>query len=178
MAPPSHRCELFIDNIPGGITVKKGESVTVLGFVEGDEFNPHQVWVETASGNRGYLPVEVLDNKALIYPHVKDKNDSSNVAVMHRGDVVSIAGWKPSFSSYIVSLPGEKKAEISVQNVRSPFAEKLRNYIVRRDGEGWRGEIDIKAYIKLLSYTEREIEWQTASTAHSPIDKSILSFCL
>lgn len=154
----NHRCELFIDNIPGVITVKKGESVTVLGFVEGDEFNPHQVWVETASGNRGYLPVEVLDNKALIYPHVKDKNDSSNVAVMHRGDVVSIAGWKPSFSSYIVSLPGEKKAEISVQNVRSPFAEKLRNYIVRRDGEGWRPMSEDKFKDIVMSKTLKEME--------------------
>ena len=154
----NHRCELFIDNIPGGLTVKKGESVTVLGFVEGDEFNPHQVWVETASGNRGYLPVEVLDNKAIIYPHVKDKNDTSKVVAMYRGDVVSITGWKQSFSSYIVSLPGGKKAEVSVQNVRSPFAEKLRNYIVRRDGEGWRPMSEDKFKDIVMSKTLKEME--------------------
>ena len=132
------RCELYTDNISAGTTVKKGESVSVLGFVEGDEFNPHHVWVETSRGNRGYLPIEVLDNKAVIYPSVRDKNDSSKVAVLHKGDVVSITGWKQSFSSYTVILPTGKKADIRVENVRSPFAEKLRKYIVRRDGEGWR----------------------------------------
>jgi hypothetical protein len=129
---------LYTDNISSGIVVKKGESVTVLGFVEGDEFNPHQVWVETSAGNRGYLPVEALDNKAVVYPRVQDKNDSSKVAVQYKGDVVSISGWKQSFSSYTVVLPGGKKADITIDNIRSPFAEKLRKYIVRRDGEGWR----------------------------------------
>ena len=28
----------------------------------------------------------------------------------------------------------------------------------KRDGGRWRGEIDVKAYIKILSYTERKIE--------------------
>ena len=132
------RCSLYTDNITQGITIKKGESVKVLGFVEGDEFNPHHVWVETSGGNRGYLPIEVLDNRAVVYPRIQDKNDTSNVAVQHKGDVVTISGWKKSFSSYIVTLQDGKKADIYVQNIRSPFAEKLRKYIVRRDGEGWR----------------------------------------
>lgn len=152
------RCVLYTDNIPAGITVKKGESVTVLGFVEGDEFNPHQVWVETSSGNRGYLPVEALDNKAVIYPRVQDKNDSSKVAVQYKGDVVSISGWKQSFSSYTVVLPGGKKTDITLDNIRSPFAEKLRKYIVRRDGEGWRPMSEDKFKDIVMSRTLAQME--------------------
>lgn len=150
--------ELYTDNLFGGITVKKGESVTVLGFVEGDEFNPHQVWVETSSGNRGYLPVEVLDNKAIIYPRVQDKKDSSKVAVQYKGDIVSISGWKQSFSSYTVVLPGGKKADITLDNIRSPFAEKLRKYIVRRDGEGWRPMSEDKFKDIVMSRTLAQME--------------------
>ena len=150
--------ELYTDNLFGGITVKKGESVNVLGFVEGDEFNPHQVWVETSSGNRGYLPVEVLDNKAIIYPRVQDKNDSSKVAVQYKGDIVSISGWKQSFSSYTVVLPGGKKADITLDNIRSPFAEKLRKYIVRRDGEGWRPMSEDKFKDIVMSRTLAQME--------------------
>ena len=150
--------ELYTDNLFGGITVKRGESVNVLGFVEGDEFNPHQVWVETSGGNRGYLPVEVLDNKAVIYPRVQDKNDSSSVAVQYKGDVVTITGWKQSFSSYTVMLPGGKKADIWGQNIRSPFAEKLRKYIVRRDGEGWRPMSEEKFKDIVMSKTLTQME--------------------
>ena len=152
------RCELYTDNLFGGITVKKGESVNVLGFVEGDEFNPHQVWVETSGGNRGYLPVEVLDNKAIVYPRVQDKNDSSKVAVQYKGDIVSISGWKQSFSSYTVVLPGGKKADITLDNIRSPFAEKLRKYIVRRDGEGWRPMSEEKFKDIVMSKTLTQME--------------------
>ena len=154
----NYRCGLYTDNIPAGITVKKGESVTVLGFVEGDEFNPHQVWVETSAGNRGYLPVEALDNKAVVYPRVQDKNDSSKVAVQYKGDVVSISGWKQSFSSYTVVLPGGKKADITLDNIRSPFAEKLRKYIVRRDGEGWRPMSEDKFKDIVMSRTLAQME--------------------
>ena len=150
--------ELYTDNLFGGITVKKGESVNVLGFVEGDEFNPHQVWVETSSGNRGYLPVEALDNKAVVYPRVQDKNDSSKVAVQYKGDIVSISGWKQSFSSYTVVLPGGKKADITLDNIRSPFAEKLRKYIVRRDGEGWRPMSEDKFKDIVMSRTLAQME--------------------
>lgn len=154
----NYRCGLYTDNISSGIIVKKGESVTVLGFVEGDEFNPHQVWVETSSGNRGYLPVEALDNKAVIYPRVQDKNDSSKVAVQYKGDVVSISGWKQSFSSYTVVLPGGMKADITLDNIRSPFAEKLRKYIVRRDGEGWRPMSEDKFKDIVMSRTLAQME--------------------
>ena len=152
------RCQLYTDNISTAITVKKGESVIVLGFVEGDEFNPHHLWVETSRGNRGYLPIEALDNKAVIYPSVIDKNDSSEIAVLHKGDVVSITGWKQSFSSYTVTLPDGKKADIRVQNVRSPFAEKLRKHIIRRDGEGWRpmSEDKFKDIVMSKSLTQME----------------------
>ena len=130
----------------------------MLGFVEGDEFNPHQVWVETSGGNRGYLPVEVLDNKAIVYPRVQDKNDSSKVAVQYKGDIVSISGWKQSFSSYTVVLPGGKKADITLDNIRSPFAEKLRKYIVRRDGEGWRPMSEEKFKDIVMSKTLTQME--------------------
>lgn len=152
------RCVLFTDNLPDEIVLKRGEEVKVLGYVEGDNFNPHQLWVETSGGNRGYLPVEIIDNKAIVYPNVRSRKDSSRIAVQHKGDVVTMTGWKKSFSSYTVLLPDGRSAEITQENLRSPFVEKLRKYVVRRDGEGWRpmSESKFRSIVMTRSLTQME----------------------
>ena len=116
--------ELYLVELPGGVTLKRGELVKVLGNVEGDNFHPHQVWVETSNGNRGYLPVEALESS------VKLRKEKT------KGNVV-INGWKKSFSTYSVMYPDGSTGEVRVDHVISPFSD-MTEYNVCRNGNGWR----------------------------------------
>ena len=139
-----NKTELYLDELPGEVTLRRGELVKVLGHVEGDNFQPHQVWVETSSGNRGYLPVEALE------PSVKLRKGET------KGSVV-IIGWKKSFSTYSVMYPDGSTGEVRVDNVISPFAD-MSEYNVNKDGDGWRpmSEDKFKKFVMSKSFDQMQ----------------------
>lgn len=161
---------LWTDDMPSEVTLKKGEEVRVLGFVEGNHFYPHQVWVETSNGFRGYVPVEALDNKAVIYPDLGFRQDSSDVTVVHRGDTVLIMDWEKSFSTYEVLFSDRTQKEVRQENLHSPFAD-LYDYRVKRGGDGWRPMSEKK--FKKIYMSEPISEAEKLTPAHFKIkDKS------
>lgn len=131
-----HKTSLWIDEAGVEIPLKRGEKVKVLGFVEGSHFYPHQVWVETEGGNRGFVNAENLDDKMIIYPKISLIKDSSDVAVRYSGQTVKVVGWEKSFSTYNVVLPDGANAKVEQDYLYPSFAD-MKKYKVDR-GEGWR----------------------------------------
>lgn len=146
-----NKAELYTDELPGDITLKRGEIVKVLGHVQGDNFHPHYVWVETSGGNRGYLPVEALESKVKLH---KEKT---------KGNVV-ITGWKKSFSTYSVMYADGSTGEVRVDHVISPFAD-MSEYNVCKNGDGWR-PMSEKRFQKFVMSKSFDKMQESSYTAH------------
>ena len=146
-----NKAELYIDELPGDITLKRGEIVKVLGHVQGDNFHPHYVWVETSNGNRGYLPVEALESSVKLH---KERTKGN----------VTITGWKKSFSTYTVMYADGSTGEVRVDHVISPFAN-MSEYNVQRNGDGWRPMSEAK-FEKFVMTKSFEKMHESSYSAH------------
>ena len=146
-----NKAELYIDELPGDITLKRGEIVKVLGHVQGDNFYPHHVWIETSKGNRGYIPVEALESSVKLH---KERTKGN----------VTITGWKKSFSTYMVMYADGSTGEVRVDHVISPFAD-MDKYNVSRNGDGWRPMSEAK-FQKIVMTKSFEQMHKSSYSAH------------
>lgn len=141
----------MLDNAESNIVLKKGEKVTVLGHKTSSYYDPFMLWIQTADGDRGYIPVEAVDNRAVLSPEYTIKKDETSFEERYRNDTVRIIGWA-EMGDYNVQTSGGEKAKVDADALRHMFAGD-RKHMIRHDQEDvWR-PMSLKKFQKMYMNT-------------------------
>lgn len=126
---------MMMDNQASNVVLKKGEQVTVLGHVKASYYNPFMLWVETSDGCRGHIPVEAVDNRAIISPLYDSDSDELSFPESNRGDTVRIVKWLEK-GNYQVKLASGDLAEIDSDDILTMFHDD-EEHKINYDNDGW-----------------------------------------
>lgn len=127
----------MLNNAETNVVLKKGEEVTILGHRMASYSDPLMLWIQTKEGDRGYIPLEAVDNKAVITPEFAFKKNETSFEERHKGETVTILGWA-EMGDYNVRTEGGEVDKVDNKELRHMFASDHKYRIKHNQEDVWR----------------------------------------
>lgn len=141
----------MLNNAESNIVLKKGDKVSVLGHKMSSYYDPYMLWVQTSDGDRGYIPLETVDNRAVLTPEYAFKKNETSFQERYKKDTVRILGWA-EMGDYNVQTSGGETAKVEAKELRHMFADDSKHKIKHDQEDAWR-PMSLKKFQKMYMNT-------------------------
>ena len=121
------KAELITDSLGVSITLQRGDSVDVLGWVKGYEHDRLIFWVETSRGERGYLDMVAFTDSAVVMNHTPSLSRKYNYTARHHGDTVTVKKMIQGEEStkYEVHHPNDNDTTLFAAHLSSLLSQQM-----------------------------------------------------